>query len=64
MDAALNVHPRFKDRLAKLYVERLIKLGNEPAKEWATRFLKPSDVQEVAKEVVVLLRRRGFKIPE
>ncbi len=58
------MHDKFKDRLSKIYIERLLKSGNVAAKGWAERFLNQTDIKDIAQNVIVLLKRRGFKIPE
>lgn len=58
------VHAKFTERLAKIYVNKLIDKGNVEAKAWAERFLKKDDVLVVAEKVKELLKKRGFKIKE
>ena len=58
------MHPKFIERLSKIYVQKLIAEGNEKARLWAERFLVKQDVVEVAEQVKILLKKRGFKVKE
>lgn len=58
------MHKKFVDRLATIYVTKLIASGNAEAKAWAERFLSRDNVLDVAKQVTILLKQRGFKIKE
>ena len=55
---------KFVDRLSKIYVQKLIGEGNDKARLWAERFLNKESVVEVAEQVKVLLKKRGFKVKE
>ena len=58
------MHPRFTEKLAKMYVDKLTTKGNETAKSWAESFLRGPDLLEVADGVWKLLKKRGFKVPD
>lgn len=58
------MHAKFTERLAKIYVNKLIEKGNTDAKSWAERFLTKEDVVQVAEKVKEILKSRGFKIKE
>ena len=58
------MHERFVDRLAKIYIKILTSKGNEAARSWAKKFLGGEDLRDVAKEVIIQLKKRGYRIPE
>lgn len=56
--------PKFTERLAKIYVSKLIADGNDKAKAWAERFLDRDSVLQVAMKVKEILKKRGFNVKE
>lgn len=56
------MHPKTVDRLANIYVTKLLTKGNEDAKAWANRLLDKESVIIVAKAVREKLKTRGFKV--
>ena len=56
------MHPKTIDRLANIYITKLLSKGNEDAKAWANRLLSRENVLIVAKAVKEKLAKRGFKV--
>ena len=55
------VHGKFVDRLAQVYVNKLLHADEEIAKEWAERTLNRENVLPVAQKVREMLKKKGFK---
>ena len=56
-----EMHPKFVERLANIYVTKLTEVNEEAAKEWAERCLNRENVLVVAEKVRELLRKKGYK---
>ncbi len=56
------MHPKTIDRLANIYIAKLLSKGNEDAKAWANRLLTKENVLIVAKAVREKLAKRGYKV--
>jgi hypothetical protein len=63
MDGAAVIHPRFVERLGKIYVDKLLK-DKMLAREWSHRFLPQELVDPVAAAAKQILKKRGFKVLE
>ena len=58
------MHPKFVDRLANIYVSKMIKEGIKDAQEWAERLLNRETVVPVSLKVREILKKKGYKVQE
>lgn len=56
-----KAHPQFIERWAKVYIEHLMKDGNEAAKLWAIGFFHRDDIPAIADRTKEILYSMGFK---
>lgn len=56
-----KAHPRFIERWAKVYINRLQKDGNEAAKLWAIGFFHRDDIPAIAEKTKEMLFKMGYK---
>lgn len=59
----MDVNPRLVKRWAEIYVKKLIKDKAE-AKAWSNNFLRNEDIQPVAEEAKIILKKLGYKVLE
>lgn len=57
------MHPKFSDKIARIYVDKLQKEGNDKARDWAMKFLNKEDLLVVANKVWDVLKKRGYNVP-
>jgi hypothetical protein len=57
------IHPKFVERLGKVYVDKLLK-DKPAAREWSHRFLPSELIEPVAKASKEILKKRGFKVQD
>lgn len=56
------MHVKFVERLANIYVAKMLKEGIKPAQAWAERMLNKETVGPVSLRVRDLLAKKGYKV--